>query len=120
MAAGDEPEEPSPASDGVPNDNTTLLAVLDRLAGDGWNENMSVTADGQVRCPRCRTESDPGSVALDTIRRLEGASDPADMVAVLALTCPNCQAKGVVVANYGPEASEGDVILLNAIEDATH
>jgi hypothetical protein len=118
VADSDRTEWPNPAGDGVPNDNTTLLAVLDTFGRDGWNENMSVTEDGQVRCPRCRNESDPGSVTLDAMRRLEGASDPADMVAVLALTCPNCTAKGVVVANYGPEASEGDAILLNAVGDA--
>ena len=38
--------------------------------------------------------------------------------AVLALTCPSCQGQGVVVANYGPESSEGDAILLRSLEDA--
>lgn len=101
----------------VPSDNTTLLAVLDSLAEDGWTVNLSATDEGDVRCPSCDTASPAEDVALDRLRRLEGASDPDDMMAVLAITCPSCGARGVVVANYGPNASEGDVLLMQALED---
>lgn len=100
-----------------PGDDTTLVAVLDALASEGWTENMSVDDEGQVRCPQCSTVSRPEDVGVDRLRRLEGASDPADMMAVVALTCPSCQARGVVVASYGPDATEGDVFLLRALED---
>ncbi len=101
----------------MPNDNTTLLAVLHALAEEGWIENLSVTDEGEVRCPSCDTVSPAGDVSLDRLRRLEGASDPDDMMAVLAITCPSCDARGVVVANYGPNASEGDSLLLQALGD---
>lgn len=116
MSTGDQQSGHEAATDGVPNDNTTLLEVLKRLADDGWDQNLSVIDDGQVRCPRCRTASDPSTLTLDTMRRLEGASDPADMLAVLAITCPSCEARGVAVVNYGPEAAEGESMLLRAIE----
>ena len=32
-------------------------------------------------------------------------------------TCPHCQAKGVVVAKYGPEASEAEAELLLSARD---
>ena len=99
----------------MPDDNT-LLAVLHSFAEDGWTENLSVTDDGDVRCPSCDTVS-PAAEWLDRLRRLEGASDPDDMMAVLAITCPRCGARGVVVANYGPNASEGDSMLLQALGD---
>jgi len=101
----------------VPNDNTTLMAVLESFAADGWTENMSATEEGEVRCPNCDTVSPAEDVALDRLRRLEGASDPDDMMAVLAVTCPSCGARGAVVAHFGPNASEGDVLLLQALED---
>ncbi|MEP6625457.1 MAG: hypothetical protein ABJC79_13510 [Acidimicrobiia bacterium] len=50
------------------------------------------------------------------VRRLEGASDPADMLAVLALTCPNCATMGTLTLNYGPESTPGEAIVLQAIE----
>ena len=46
------------------------------------------------------------------LRRLEGASDPDDMLAVLALECPNCGLRGSLVLNYGPTATEEDAAVL--------
>jgi endogenous inhibitor of DNA gyrase (YacG/DUF329 family) len=99
----------------VPNDNTTLLAVLTGFDEDGWTENMSATDDGEVRCPQCGKVSSTDDVTFDRLRRLEGASDPDDMMAVIGVTCPNCEAKGVIVAHYGPNASEADAFLLQAL-----
>ena len=101
----------------VPSDNTTLLAVLNAFAEEGWTENMSATDEGEIRCPACSTVSPAGDVSPDELRRLEGASDPDDMMAVLAITCPNCAAKGVIVANFGPNASEADALLMQALDD---
>ena len=108
-----------PSRDDVPEepDDSTLLAVLHSFADDGWTENLSVTDDGDIRCPSCDTVTPPADAGLDRLRRLEGVSDPDDMMAVLAITCPSCGARGVVVANYGPNASEGDSLLLQALGD---
>ncbi len=101
----------------APSDNTTLHEVLAALAEEGWTANLSITDDGEVRCPECGITSPPEDVGVDRLRRLEGASDPDDMMAVVAMTCPNCAARGVAVASYGPNATEGDVFLLRALED---
>lgn len=120
MAGPIEEETPSGETqqeDHAPSDNTTLVDVLKSFTEEGWSENLSVTEDGEMRCPRCRALTPPDRLVMSHLRRLEGASDPDDMVAVLAITCPNCQAKGALVAKYGPTAPEGDVLLMRAIED---
>jgi hypothetical protein len=99
-----------------PGDRTTLTAVLADLAAAGWTGNVSVTSDGRVRCPACRAESDPAEVAVDSLRRMEGASDPDDMLAVMAVTCPACQEKGAAVLHYGPTASLEEAEVLRAID----
>ena len=102
----------------APSDNTTVLDVLEAFAADGYAGNVGITDDGLVRCPSCREEAEPTEVRLDQIRRLEGASDPDDMVAVLGMACPHCGERGAVVVKYGPTAGPGDTALLVAIEDA--
>jgi hypothetical protein len=49
------------------------------------------------------------------IRRTEGASDPDDMLAVVALTCPRCQTRAAAVLGYGPEAAEDDADVLRTL-----
>lgn len=99
-----------------PSDNTTLSSVIADYASGGYAEQFSVTDEG-VRCAVCGTTSDPGEVELRSLRRLEGASDPADMAAVLALVCPACGAKGTTVVMFGPEASACEAELLQRVRD---
>lgn len=101
---------------GVPGD-VSLVDVLDRLADAGYDTDFFVQDDGHVCCGRCRTCQPPASLALDGVRRLEGASDPADMAAVLALRCESCGSRGTAVVRFGPEAGEGEAILLTGLDD---
>lgn len=94
-----------------------LLEVLDRFRRAGWTENHTTTDDGQLRCGNCRTISAPGSVRIDAKHRTEGASDPQDMLYVFGFSCPACASRGVVVAGYGPTASEPDQQLIAALGD---
>lgn len=106
-----------PDSADAPHD-VTLLEVLSELAGQGYTGDFYVDEDdGSVCCGACRTCVAPEDLRLDGLRRLEGASDPADMAAVLALTCASCGHKGTAVVRYGPEASAGEAILLRHLED---
>ncbi len=100
----------------VPEDATTLKEVLATFAADGFDANMTVTEDALLRCPECRTESPADTVVVRGLRRLEGVSDPADMLAVAAVTCPSCGARGSAVLNYGPEADTGAALALRAFE----
>ena len=90
---------------GVPSDNTTLLEVLDELAAKGYGGSMWVTESGKMRCEGCQHEFEPSELVVHELRRLEGASDPDDMLAVVAAECPVCGMKGTVVLHLGPEAS---------------
>lgn len=101
---------------GAPSDNTTAVSLIDDLREQGYDVDFVVGEGGVVRCTQCRHEEQPGDVQVDVFRRLEGASDPADMSAVLAMTCQECGAKGVVMVGYGPNASPDDGDLLLAVD----
>jgi hypothetical protein len=98
---------------GAPSDNTSLVVILRGLRGEGFGADFRpVGADGDVRCGACGTTSPAGSFGERSERRLEGASDPADMMLVVAGTCPACAARGVMTLSYGPEAGEADAAVV--------
>lgn len=106
------------ATDGNPHD-VTLVGVLAGLSDEGYSGDFFVNEDdGSICCGSCRSCQLPDAVRLDGLRRLEGASDPADMAAVLALTCGACGVKGTAVVRFGPEATVGDAIVLRHLDDA--
>ena len=97
----------------------TLVDVLGEYESGGFAGQFG-EHDGRVRCFSCRRDSDPGLVAVAHVRRLEGASDPADMLMIVALSCPRCGAPGTLTLNYGPEGTPGEAAVLRAITvDAT-
>jgi len=100
-----------------PSDNTTLADVLRSYEDAGFTGQFGITDEGLLQCFTCGTLSPPGNAVLHSLRRMEGASDPADMLAVLAVSCPQCSAKGTVVVHYGPEAEPGESTVLMALED---
>jgi hypothetical protein len=102
---------------GVPSDNTTLVAVLDDLRERGYRADMYVTDEGLIRCGACRALVEPEDMQVDLIRRVEGASDPADMAAAMALVCEDCGAHGTAIVRFGPEASAGDARVLRQLDD---
>lgn len=102
----------------MPSDNTTLLEVLEEFAAKGYGGSMWVAENGKLRCEGCPAEFDPSEVNVHELRRLEGASDPDDMLAVVAVECPACSMKGSVVLHYGPEASGEEMDALTHLERA--
>lgn len=110
---------PSSATNAMaPSDRTTLTDVLAAYQEAGFDGEFElVLRSGDLRCLACGTVSDPASVAISSRRRLEGASDPADMLSVLALACPACHAKGVLVLHFGPEATAEDVAFMARVRD---
>ncbi|MDQ4132557.1 MAG: hypothetical protein M3179_04965 [Actinomycetota bacterium] len=89
-----------------------LSEILAELEADGYRSQMAARPDGQVVCFNCHQVSDAAALEVAALRRTEGVSDPADMLAVAALTCPNCGAKGTIVLGYGPEADDDDAEVL--------
>lgn len=96
---------------------TTLLEVIRRLEAEGYLAQMAAEEGGVIRCFTCRQDSPAGEVHLMELWRTEGASDPADMVAVAALVCPRCGARGTVALKFGPEASPEEDEALRLLDD---
>lgn len=102
----------------VQGEATTLIDVLHQLEASGFTGQFD-ERDGCVRCLACRSASFPSLVTVRSLRRLEGASDPADALVVAAVVCPHCGAAGALILNYGPEATSGEAEVLLALPDAT-
>lgn len=102
---------------GVPTGMSTLVEVLAELRAEGFVNDMTVTPEALVTCGGCGHTATPTDLILHGLRRLEGASDPGDEAAVLALECRVCGARGAAVVRYGPEADPQDAAVLLAVED---
>ena len=100
------------------SDGTTLVEVIRRLEAEGYVGQMAAEEGGMIRCFTCRQDSPAREVHIQVLRRTEGASDPDDMVAVAALICPHCGAKGTVALKYGPEASPEEMEALEQLDGA--
>jgi len=101
----------------APSDHTTLTDVLDGYAEAGFTSSFAAQDGGAVRCDACGSELDPSGLEMNSLRRLEGASDPDDMMAVVALQCGVCGATGTMVLGYGPAGSDVDSDVLRALQD---
>jgi hypothetical protein len=95
----------------------TLTAILDRLGADGFTGQFGVREGAAVLCFTCRNESPASALRVETLRRLEGQSDPDDLLAVVPLTCPHCGARGTLVLHYGPESTPEEADVLLALAD---
>ena len=69
----------------------------------------------ELRCSACGRSADPAAFARLWTRRLEGASDPADMLHVSGLRCPNCSSLGVLISPYGASADRAHVEVLRRL-----
>jgi hypothetical protein len=100
------PEEPSDVS---------LTSVLEAYRADGYGVDYAVENDGLV--DDAGQVIDPADVVVVSMRRLEGASDPADELVVAAITIRDGSGRGTVVLRFGPEASPAEALLLRAADD---
>ena len=92
-----DPTVPDEASDA-----STLLEVLAEAADDGFATQIMVTDDGELRCTKCDTTVSAAEFDVQGFRRLEGASDPSDMLIVIWGTCAGCGEGRVATIGYGP------------------
>ena len=102
----------------APSDNTTLASILAGLEAEGFAANLTPAPGGHLRCGRCGEVSDAAAFDVASIRRMEGASEPDEMLSVVAAICPRCAAWGVVVLGYGPMASEDDAAVSHKLPPA--
>lgn len=109
-----------PAANGTPSDNDSLTAVLDGLVEEGFAASYRpargpVEGRPAVVCGACGRSTAAEDLRVEVERRLEGASEPDEMVLAVAARCPACGAGGVLVLGYGPEASAEDSDLVLAL-----
>jgi hypothetical protein len=103
--------------DAFPGEDTTLIEVLSLYSDGGFPGIFSVTPDGGVECGSCGVESEAAVVSMHSLRRLEGASDPDDMLAVAAVSCPSCGSRGTVTMMFGPMASPEEAMVMGSLRD---
>lgn len=86
----------------------SITDVLRELHRRGFTDHLRAVPGGRVRCGACAEAVSASELEVAAFERLEGASDPADMLLVVAATCPSCGAAGALVLTYGPLASPED------------
>ena len=96
-------------------DGLTLSECLAHFEAKGYTGQFGAAEGGMVRCFSCHVDTRPEDVVLEGICRVEGVSDPDDMLAVVAMTCPHCGEKGTATFNYGPEAGPDEAAVLVAL-----
>lgn len=111
-----DPEAPNPVT-AHPSDNTTLTEVVDGYRAAGYDGDFFAEEDARVRCGSCQSLMPADQLTKYSMRRLEGASDPDDMVAVVATVCPQCDAHGTLVLGLGPMASGSDGAVMTGMID---
>ncbi len=103
--------------DDTAGDESTIIEVLEGYTRGGFSSSFVVTDESALECVECGVVSPAQTVSMSSLRRLEGASDPADMLAVVALTCPACGARGTAVLGFGPMATQQDSDVLQGLRD---
>src|SRR5690348_2502271 len=96
-----EPAIPGDRDDRFPQDAQTITDVMRALDAQGFTGQFRVLEGARVECLTCRHEVAAADIEAERIVRLEGVSDPADMLAVIALHCPSCSTAGSLLLNYG-------------------
>ena len=104
---------------GAPSDNVTMTEVISALDADGYGAQFIPQAEGAVECSHCGAVVAAGDLDVAVARRLEGASDPADMSTVYAATCPRCGAGGTIVVAFGVNASAEEATIGRALAHAS-
>jgi hypothetical protein len=101
---------------GVPEDGTNLTHVLKQYEDSGFSIEYRIAPGPKVARYEPPTEASPEDFVLHSLRRLEGASEPDEMMAVAAISRADGSDKGVLVLPFGPNMSEDDAELLRSLE----
>ena len=101
---------------GVARGASSIASVLETLGAQGFAAEFGAGDDGRIRCGACGNDTAAGRFALEQFRRLEGASDPDEMLGIAALRCPVCGSGGTLVLTYGPQVTARDAAILQALD----
>lgn len=95
----------------------TIEDALRHLRERGYTGSLSVVGPGKLKCEACLATMDARRASFERTYRIEGASDPADEVIVLAVACPACSAKASLVLHFGIGASPEEASVIAAMRD---
>jgi hypothetical protein len=115
------PDEAHTAAPTVARGASELDDVVAAAAAEGFGGQVEVpdepssTPLDTLVCLTCETSAPASAFERAWSRRLEGASDPADMMHVSALTCPHCGAGGLFISPFGAAASERQSAILPSL-----
>lgn len=107
---------PADRTNSQPRDAETIVEVMKMASSEGFATDLRSLPGGFVRCAQCDQASAASDFVADRYRRLEGASDAADMMIIVLAACPNCGAGGTLILGYGPNAGEEDADVLAALD----
>ncbi len=110
--SSDREHQPAP----VPQGASTILDVLNAAAEQGYRTQFIARDDELIECVACSAATAPETFEIERARRLEGASDPADMLIIVWSACPACGALGTLMLGYGPNAAGPDAALLGKLD----
>jgi hypothetical protein len=102
--------------EGVARGASSILDVVQEFERAGYGGQFAARAGGEIECFTCKERTAAGDAETQQLRRLEGASDPDDMLALAALVCPKCGTRGTLILNFGPAASAEDADVLLQLE----
>ena len=91
-------------SQGGVSGGATIHEFVAQFAREGYKTHFRVSEGGAIECSQCHNVMPAETVTVRSMRRVEGASDPADMSVVSALVCPRCGARGTATFTYGVHA----------------
>jgi hypothetical protein len=96
----------------------SLLGILAAFRDDGFTSDFHARPGGIVECGQCHSPHPANTLELHRLERLEGDSDPSEMLAVCAVACPSCGIRGTLVLTFGPESTREDDDVLELLDDA--
>lgn len=97
----------------MPTDEPLTAAEGD-VTRDGGQ--FSAVEGALVHCFTCGRDFPAAGIDASSSRRLEGVSDPADMLLVVGVTCPHCGTGGSLTLSYGPESTVEDAEVVLALD----
>lgn len=96
----------------------TIMDALEVYEERGYKSQFGAREGGTIKCFTCGEATSADRVEMDSLRRIEGVSDPADEAIVVALHCPACSARGTLTLMYGAAASPEENDALRLLKDA--
>jgi hypothetical protein len=94
----------------------TLLDALNAAAAEGFVHQFMIDQTGEIRCVSGEHRIKPDEITPVRWWRLEGPTDPDDMLMVTSFSCPRCGVRGSITLAYGPHASATDMAVATSLQ----